>query len=140
MRTDPLGYLANEIASLKEQGIYRTLRQLSGEQGAHATFDGRSVVNLSSNNYLGLTTHPKLRAAALKLMNSQIVRQQCAEGHRSLAAKYGPSWRPLLQDDRDPFVASTRRIDPDNILVTMKRLPERLGNQGLARRRRLVHG
>jgi glycine C-acetyltransferase len=66
MRTDPLGYLANEIASLKEQGIYRTLRQLSGEQGAHATFDGRSVVNLSSNNYLGLTTHPKLRAAALK--------------------------------------------------------------------------
>jgi hypothetical protein len=41
-----------------------------------------------------------LRAAALKLMNSQIVRQQCAEGHRSLAAKYGPAWRPLLQDDR----------------------------------------
>jgi glycine C-acetyltransferase len=66
MRTDPLGFLDKEIASLKEQGIYRTLRQLSGEQGAHATFDGRSVVNLSSNNYLGLTTHPKLRAAALK--------------------------------------------------------------------------
>jgi glycine C-acetyltransferase len=65
-RTDPLGYLANEIASLKEQGVYRTLRQLSGEQGAHSTFDGRSVVNLSSNNYLGLTTHPRLRAAALK--------------------------------------------------------------------------
>jgi glycine C-acetyltransferase len=66
MRTDPLTFLSNEIASLKEQGIYRKLRQLSGEQGAHATFDGRSVVNLSSNNYLGLTTHPKLRAAALK--------------------------------------------------------------------------
>jgi glycine C-acetyltransferase len=66
MRTDPLGYLANEIASLKQQGIYRTLRQLSGEQAAHSTFDGRSVVNLSSNNYLGLTTHPTLRAAALK--------------------------------------------------------------------------
>jgi glycine C-acetyltransferase len=66
MRTDPLSYLAAEIQSLKDQGIYRTLRQLSGEQGAHATFDGRSVVNLSSNNYLGLTTHPKLRAAALK--------------------------------------------------------------------------
>jgi glycine C-acetyltransferase len=69
MRTDPLGYLSHEIASLKEQGIYRTLRQLSGEQGAHATFDGRSVVNLSSNNYLGLTTHPKLRAAALKAID-----------------------------------------------------------------------
>jgi glycine C-acetyltransferase len=69
MRTDPLGYLAAEIAALKEQGIYRTLRQLSGEQGAQATFDGRSVVNLSSNNYLGLTTHPKLRAAALKAID-----------------------------------------------------------------------
>jgi glycine C-acetyltransferase len=69
MRTDPLGFLSNEIASLKEQGIYRTLRQLSGEQGAHATFDGRPVVNLSSNNYLGLTTHPKLRAAALKAID-----------------------------------------------------------------------
>jgi glycine C-acetyltransferase len=69
MRTDPLGYLAQEIASLKEQGVYRTLRQLSGEQGAHATFDGRSVVNLSSNNYLGLTTHPTLRAAALKAID-----------------------------------------------------------------------
>jgi glycine C-acetyltransferase len=65
-RTDPLGYLAAEIQSLKDQGVYRTLRQLHGEQGAHATFDGKSVVNLSSNNYLGLTTHPKLRAAALK--------------------------------------------------------------------------
>lgn len=41
-----------------------------------------------------------LRAAALKLMNAQIVRQQCAEGHRSLIAKYGQSWRPLLQDAR----------------------------------------
>ncbi len=65
-RTDPLGYLAAEIQSLKDQGVYRTLRQLHGEQGAHATFDGKSVVNLSSNNYLGLNTHPKLRAAALK--------------------------------------------------------------------------
>ncbi len=69
MRTDPLGYLSKEIASLKEQGVYRTLRQLSGEQGARATFDGRSVVNLSSNNYLGLTTHPKLRAAALEAID-----------------------------------------------------------------------
>ncbi len=65
-RTDPLGYLAAELQSLKDQGVYRTLRQLHGEQGAHATFDGKSVVNLSSNNYLGLNTHPKLRAAALK--------------------------------------------------------------------------
>jgi glycine C-acetyltransferase len=66
MRTDPLSFLQPELDSLKDQGIYRTLRQLSGEQMAHATFDGRSVINLSSNNYLGLTTHPKLRERAIE--------------------------------------------------------------------------
>jgi glycine C-acetyltransferase len=65
MRTDPLSFLDAEIATFKQQGLYRTLRELEGEQGARATFDHRSVVNLSSNNYLGLTTHPRLRAAAL---------------------------------------------------------------------------
>jgi len=66
MRTDPLSYLATELESLKEQGLYRQLRILEGEQAAHATYDHRQVVNLSSNNYLGLTTHPKLREAAVQ--------------------------------------------------------------------------
>jgi glycine C-acetyltransferase len=65
MRTDPLSFVQTELDSLKSQGLYRPLRQLSGEQAAHSTIDGRSVVNLSSNNYLGLTTHPKLKAKAL---------------------------------------------------------------------------
>jgi glycine C-acetyltransferase len=65
MRTDPLAYLGDEIESLKQQNLFRRLRVLEDEQKAHATFDHRSVVNLSSNNYLGLTTHPRLRAAAL---------------------------------------------------------------------------
>ncbi len=52
-------------SSRSQQGLYRQLRVLEGEQGSHATFDHRSVVNLSSNNYLGLTTHPRLREAAL---------------------------------------------------------------------------
>src|SRR6202521_3036324 len=65
MRNDPLSFLNDEIAALKSQGLYRGLRVLDGEQDARATFDGRSVVNLSSNNYLGLTTHPRLRKAAL---------------------------------------------------------------------------
>lgn len=68
-RTDPLAYLGAELDSLKEQGLYRTLRILHGEQKATSTFDGRSVVNLSSNNYLGLTTHPKLRAQALRALD-----------------------------------------------------------------------
>jgi glycine C-acetyltransferase len=66
MRQDPLKFLTDELKTLREQGLYRKLRILEGEQQAHATFDHKSVVNLSSNNYLGLTTHPKLRAAALK--------------------------------------------------------------------------
>ena len=64
-RPDPLAYLTAELESLQQQGLYRTLRVLDGEAQAHATYDHRSVVNLSSNNYLGLTTHPKLRQAAL---------------------------------------------------------------------------
>ncbi len=65
MRPDPLAFLGDELDSLRSQNLYRRLRVLGGEQKAHTTFDDRSVVNLSSNNYLGLTTHPRLRAAAL---------------------------------------------------------------------------
>jgi len=65
MRNDPLAYLSIELDSLKQQGLYRRLRVLEGEQKSDATFDGRQVVNLSSNNYLGLTTHPRLRERAL---------------------------------------------------------------------------
>ena len=65
MRTDPLHYLSEELDSLKSQGLYRRLRVLDDEQKAHTSFDHRPVVNLSSNNYLGLTTHPTLREAAL---------------------------------------------------------------------------
>jgi glycine C-acetyltransferase len=64
-RRDPLQYLTDDLGALKAQGLYRRLRVLDDEQRAHTTFDGRSVVNLSSNNYLGLTTHPRLRARAL---------------------------------------------------------------------------
>ena len=64
MRHDPLEYLAKELDSLKQQGLYRRLRILEGEQKATTSFDHRQVVNLSSNNYLGLTTHPRLRERA----------------------------------------------------------------------------
>src|ERR1700755_898802 len=66
MRRDPLDYLARELDSLKAQGLYRHLRILDGEQSHKTSFDHRQVVNLSSNNYLGLTTHPKLRDKALE--------------------------------------------------------------------------
>src|SRR5688572_30850308 len=65
MPSEPLQYLADELSSLREQGLYHRLRVLDGEQRAHTSVDQRSVVNLSSNNYLGLTTHPLLRERAL---------------------------------------------------------------------------
>lgn len=66
MRVDPLFFLDAELTSLKEQGLYRKLRVLKGAAAAHCTFDHTSVVNLSSNNYLGLATHPRLKQAALE--------------------------------------------------------------------------
>jgi glycine C-acetyltransferase len=66
MRSDPLRFLDAELGALKQQGLYRRLRVLEDEQKAKTTFDHRQVVNLSSNNYLGLTTHPTLRARALE--------------------------------------------------------------------------
>jgi glycine C-acetyltransferase len=63
-RIDPLAYLGEELDGLKQQGLYRRLRVLQDEQKARTTIDGRTEVNLSSNNYLGLTTHPKLRQRA----------------------------------------------------------------------------
>jgi glycine C-acetyltransferase len=65
MRQDPLTYLSRELDSLREQGLYRSLRVLGRRQQSTTEFDGRSVVNLSSNNYLGLTTHPKLIASTI---------------------------------------------------------------------------
>jgi glycine C-acetyltransferase len=65
MRRDPLGYVTDELNALRQQGLYRHLRILEDEQKAKTTFDHRTVINLSSNNYLGLTTHPRLREAAL---------------------------------------------------------------------------
>ena len=65
-RTNPLSYLGEQLNDLKNKGTYFRLRVLEDEQAPECTFDGKKVINLASNNYLGLTTHPKLRAAALE--------------------------------------------------------------------------
>ena len=70
MRPDPLAYLDTELNALREQGLFRPLRVLDGEQAAHTSIDHRSVVNLSSNNYLGFTSHPRLRERALEALRS----------------------------------------------------------------------
>src|SRR5215510_2021174 len=59
-------YLDEQLDDLKQQGLLRTFRILEGPQGPRARIDGKEVINLSSNNYLGLNTHPKLREAAIQ--------------------------------------------------------------------------
>lgn len=66
MAGDPLSFLHDELGALKEQGLYFKVRVLQSEQAPEAVIDGRRVVNLASNNYLGLTTHPKLVEAAVE--------------------------------------------------------------------------
>ncbi|HTT66263.1 MAG TPA: glycine C-acetyltransferase [Bryobacteraceae bacterium] len=63
---DPLAYLGEQLEAWKQAGTYQRLRVLESESAAEARFDGKDVINLASNNYLGLTTHPKLREAALE--------------------------------------------------------------------------
>src|SRR5215468_504157 len=64
-RTNPLSYLTDQLNELKNKGTHFRLRVLDDEQAPVCTFDGKRVINLASNNYLGLTTHSKLREAAL---------------------------------------------------------------------------
>jgi len=65
-RTNPLSFLTDQLNDLKAKGTHFKLRVLEDEQRPVCTFDGKKVINLASNNYLGLTTHPKLREAALE--------------------------------------------------------------------------
>ena len=64
-RLNPLSFLTTQLDELKAKGTYFRLRVLEDEQEPVCTFDGKKVINLASNNYLGLTTHPKLREAAI---------------------------------------------------------------------------
>ncbi len=68
--TDPLAFLGAELDELRAKGLYRRLRVVESEQAAHCRIDGREVITLSSNNYLGLTTHPKLRRAAIEAVEA----------------------------------------------------------------------
>src|SRR5436853_4387028 len=64
-RTNPPSYLTDQLNELKAKGTHFKLRVLEDEQAPVCTFDGKRVINIASNNYLGLTTHPKLREAAM---------------------------------------------------------------------------
>jgi glycine C-acetyltransferase len=59
-----LDFLKERLAELESQGLAIRPRTLEGPTGARARFDGRDVINLASNNYLGLANHPRMNAAA----------------------------------------------------------------------------
>jgi glycine C-acetyltransferase len=66
MMANPLSYLHEQIEEWRAEGTYQRLRVLQSASAAESRFDGKQVINLASNNYLGLTTHPKLREAAIE--------------------------------------------------------------------------
>ncbi len=65
-KQNPLQYVTDQLDELRAKGVAPKLRVLEGEQKPVCTFDGKEVINLASNNYLGLTTHKALRKAALE--------------------------------------------------------------------------
>jgi len=66
IRQNPLQYVSDQLKELRDKGVAPKLRVLEGEQKPICVFDGKEVINLASNNYLGLTTHKALRKAAVE--------------------------------------------------------------------------
>lgn len=64
MAQDKLAWIQEELAGLKQQGLYTTIRTIESPQGAWLVVDSRRVLNFCSNNYLGLANHPRLREVA----------------------------------------------------------------------------
>src|SRR5437588_10001390 len=56
--------LQARLDDLRDQGLYRKLRMISGPQGPRVLLDGKPVLLMCSNNYLGLADHPRVREAA----------------------------------------------------------------------------
>lgn len=67
--TDRLAFIDEIIGDLKQQNLYNSIRTLQSPQGAWVQIEGRKVLNMCSNNYLGLANHPALREAAKKAID-----------------------------------------------------------------------
>ena len=80
---NPLSYLHDQLEQWRADGSYQRLRVLESASAAESRFDGKDVVNLASNNYLGLTTHPKLREAAIEATRKYGVGSGAADSCRA---------------------------------------------------------
>ena len=65
-RPNPLAFLDEDLAALRERHLYRPLRIMSSAQGPIVSLDDRRVISLSSNDYLGLSHHPRMKRAAIE--------------------------------------------------------------------------
>ena len=65
-RPNPLAFLDDELAAMRERHLYRPLRVMSSAQGPIVSIDERRVISLSSNDYLGLSHHPRMKRAAIE--------------------------------------------------------------------------
>jgi len=66
---DKTEYLSTQLADLKEQGLFNNIRVIDSPMDAHVTIDGKTLINLCANNYLGLANHPRLKEAAKKAID-----------------------------------------------------------------------
>ncbi len=67
---DKLDFITEELDKLKEAGLLVNIRTIEGPQGAWIIIDGKKVLNLSSNNYLGFANNPQLKSASQKAIEA----------------------------------------------------------------------
>jgi glycine C-acetyltransferase len=66
---EKIAWIRTELETLRQQGLYTSIRTIESPQGAWLTVDGKKVLNFCSNNYLGLANHPVLVAAAKRALD-----------------------------------------------------------------------
>ncbi len=62
-------WIADELAALKAQGLYNTIRTIDSPMDGHIVVNGQPVLNFCANNYLGLANHPRLKEAAKRAID-----------------------------------------------------------------------
>jgi 8-amino-7-oxononanoate synthase len=121
--------LERRLAGIREAGLWRELRRIDSPQGARVRFAGRELVNLSSNDYLGLAAHPALIEAAAQALRdfgagagaSRLVCGSLAPHHRleeSLAAFKGTDAALSFSSGYAAAVGTiTALLDKDDVIV-----------------------
>ena len=62
--------IAQEVAEIAASGLYKSERIISSPQGPEIIVNGKTVLNFCANNYLGLSSHPKVVAAAHQVIDT----------------------------------------------------------------------